>query len=55
MMASYMRKEMSYCNCAEKLSQTTGLSISHAAVWNVIQAFGDKLVHDRKLLSIVGD
>lgn len=36
MMASYMRKEMSYRNCAEKLSQTTGLSISHAAVWNVI-------------------
>ena len=38
-----------------KQSQTTGLSISHAAVWNVIQAFGDKLVHDGKLLSIVGD
>ena len=46
---------MSYRNCAEKLSQTTGLSISHAAVWNVIQAFGDKLVHDGKLLSMVGD
>ena len=38
-----------------KQSQTTGLSISHAAVWNVIQAFGDKLVHDGKLLSMVGD
>ena len=41
---------MSYRNCAEKLSQTTGLSISHAAVWNVIQALGDKLVHDEKEL-----
>ena len=54
MMASYMRKEMSYCNCAEKLSQTTGLSISHAAVWNVIQALGDKLVHDEKELVETG-
>ena len=54
MMASYMRKEMSYRNCAEKLSQTTGLSISHAAVWNVIQALGDKLVHDEKELVETG-
>ena len=49
-----------------KLSQTTGLSISYAVVWNVIQALGDKLVHDenelvetggnrRKLLSAAGD
>ena len=45
---------MSYCNCAEKLSQTTGLSISHAAVWNVIQALGDKLVHDEKELVETG-
>ena len=34
-----------------KQSQTTGLSISHAAVWNVIQAFGDKLVHDGKVVT----
>lgn len=54
MMASYMRKEMSYRNCAEKLSQTTGLSISHAAVRNVIQALGDKLVHDEKELVETG-
>ena len=54
MMASYMRKEMSYRNCAEKLSQTTGLSISHAAVWNVIHALGDKLVHDEKELVETG-
>ena len=46
--------EMSYRNCAEKLSQTTGLSISHAAVWNVIQALGDKLVHDEKELVETG-
>ena len=45
---------MSYRNCAEKLSQTTGLSISHAAVWNVIQALGDKLVHDEKELVETG-
>ena len=37
-----------------KLSQTTGLSISHAAVWNVIQALGDKLVHDEKKLVETG-
>ena len=38
-----------------KLSQTTGLSISHAAVWNVIQALGDKLVHNEKeLVEITG-
>ena len=46
--------EMSYRNCAEKLSQTTGLSISHAAVWNVIQALGDKLVLDEKELVETG-
>ena len=55
MMASYMKKEtlllssiteMSYRNCAEKLSQSTGLSISHAAVGNVIQALGDKPKQD---------
>ncbi|WP_455017155.1 hypothetical protein [Oribacterium sinus] len=45
---------MSYRNCAEKLSQTTGLSISHAAVWNVIHALGDKLVHDEKELVETG-
>ena len=37
-----------------KLSQTTGLSISHAAVLNVIQALGDKLVHDEKELVETG-
>ena len=45
---------MFYRNCAEKLSLTTGLSISHAAVWNVIQALGDKLVHDEKELVETG-
>ena len=37
-----------------KQSQTTGLSISHAAVWNVIHALGDKLVHDEKELVETG-
>ena len=42
--------EMSYRNCAEKVSETTGLSISHAGVWNIIQALGEKLENDEKEL-----
>lgn len=42
--------EMSYRNCAEKVSETTGLSISHTGVWNVIQALGEKLENDEKEL-----
>ena len=42
--------EMSYRNCAEKISETTGLPISHTGVWNVIQALGEKLENDEKEL-----
>lgn len=42
--------EMSYRNCAEKVSETTGLPISHTGVWNVIQALGEKLENDEKKL-----
>jgi len=42
--------EMSYRNCAEKVSEATGLPISHTGVWNVIQALGEKLEKDEKEL-----
>ena len=42
--------EMSYRNCAEKVSKTTGLPISHTGVWNVIQELGEKLIKDEKEL-----
>jgi len=42
--------EMSYRNCAEKISETTGLPISHTAVWNIVQALGEKLENDEKEL-----
>ena len=42
--------ETSYRNCAERVSETTGLSISHAGVWNVIQTLGEKLEEDEKEL-----
>lgn len=42
--------EMSYRNCAEKMSEATGLPISHTGVWNVIQALGEKLENDEKEL-----
>lgn len=42
--------EMSYRNCAEKVSETTGLPISHTGVWNVIQALGEKLEKEEKEL-----
>jgi len=32
--------EMSFRNCAEKVSETTGLPISHTGVWNIVQALG---------------
>ena len=35
--------ETSYRNCAEKLTETTGLPISHTGVWNIIQKLGEKL------------
>jgi hypothetical protein len=42
--------ETSYRNCAERVSETTGLSISHTGVWNVIQTLGEKLEDDEKAL-----
>ncbi len=42
--------ETSYRNCAERISEETGLSISHTGVWNVIQALGEKLENDEKAL-----
>jgi len=42
--------EMSYRNCAQKISETTGLTISHTGVWNVIQVLGEKLENDEKEL-----
>ncbi len=42
--------ETSYRNCAERISEETGLSISHTGVWNVIQALGEKLENDEKEL-----
>ena len=42
--------ETSYRNCAERVSETTGLSISHTGVWNVIQTLGEKLEDDEKEL-----
>ena len=42
--------ETSYRNCAESLSETTGLPISHTGVWNVIQDLGEKIERDEKEL-----
>lgn len=42
--------ETSYRNCAERVSETTGLSISHTGVWNLIQTLGEKLENDEKEL-----
>ena len=38
--------ETSYRNCAEKLTETTGLPISHTGVWNIVQKLGEKLEED---------
>ena len=45
--------EVSYRNCAEKVTEMTGLSISHTGVWNVIQKLGDKLEQDEAELRSV--
>ncbi len=42
--------ETSYRNCAERISESTGLPISHTGVWNIIQALGEKLENDEKKL-----
>ena len=42
--------EMSYRNCANKVSDMTGLPISHTGVWNIIQTLGEKLENDEREL-----
>lgn len=42
--------EMSYRECAAKVSRMTGLSISAMGVWNVIQALGAKVCEEEKEL-----
>ena len=43
--------EMSYRECAAKVSQMTGQSISAMGVWNVIQALGEKVCEEEKELT----
>ena len=40
--------EMSYRECAAKVSEMTGQTISAMGVWNVIQALGEKVCEDEK-------
>ncbi len=42
--------ELSYRECAAKISGMTGQSISAMGVWNVIQALGEKVCRDEKEL-----
>lgn len=42
--------ELSYRECAAKISAMTGQSISAMGVWNVIQALGEKVCQDEKEL-----
>ena len=43
--------EMSYRECASKVSQMTGQSISAMGVWNVIQALGEMVCEEEKELT----
>ena len=43
--------EMSYRECAAKVSQMTGQSISAMGVWNVIQALVEKVCEEEKELT----
>lgn len=43
--------EMSYRECAAKVSEMTGQTISAMGVWNVIQALGEKVCEDEKALT----
>ena len=43
--------EMSYRECAAKVSQMTGQTISAMGVWNVIQALGEKVCEEEKELT----
>ena len=42
--------EMSYRECAAKISEMTGQTISAMGVWNVIQALGEKICEEEKEL-----
>lgn len=42
--------ELSYRECAKKVSEMTGQTISAMGVWNVIQALGEKVCEDEKVL-----
>lgn len=42
--------EMSYRQCAQKVSDMTGQTISAMGVWNVIQALGEKVCEEEKEL-----
>lgn len=43
--------EMSYRNCADRITEMTGLPISHTGIWNVIQSLGEKLEQEEKELT----
>lgn len=36
-------KEVSYRACAKVISDTTGISISSVAIWNIIQSLGEQI------------
>lgn len=42
--------EMSYRNCAEKITEMTGQPISAMGVWNIIQSLGEKLTEEEEEL-----
>lgn len=42
--------ELSYRECASKISEMTGQTISAMGVWNVIQALGEKVCEEEKVL-----
>lgn len=42
--------EMSYRECAKKVSEMTGQSISAMGVWNVIQSLGEKVCKEEQEL-----
>ena len=41
---------MSFRNASEELNRNTKIKISHQAIWNVIQLFGDKLEKEEAAL-----
>ena len=42
--------ELSYRECGTKISEMTGQTISAMGVWNVIQALGEKVCEEEKIL-----